>query len=144
MIGLGWIALVESLTHNIGKLREENFFCDFFSKRFSRFFQIFVSGLGWIGELWSSGIVLILRNKEDFFLLIKVFFLNFGFFEKSRILKFSKFLTIFEIFRFFGVFYRFLFLFLFLFFFVFLWIPFKATKATTKSYQGYYWTPKMA
>ena len=32
----------------------------------------------------------------------------------------------------------------FLDFFVFLGIPFKVTKVTTKSYQGYYWTPKNA
>ena len=24
------------------------------------------------------------------------------------------------------------------------WIPFKVTKVTIKSYQGYYWTPKIA
>ena len=28
--------------------------------------------------------------------------------------------------------------------FFFLWILFKVTTVTTKSYQGYYWTPKIA
>ena len=33
---------------------------------------------------------------------------------------------------------------IFLDFFWFLWIPYKGTKVTTKSYQGYYWKPKIA
>ena len=33
------------------------------------FFQIFFSGLGWTGKLWSNPVVLILRNKEDKFFL---------------------------------------------------------------------------
>ena len=41
--------------------------------------RFFFSGLGWTGELWSNRIVLILRNKEDFFLLKKILgILSFG------------------------------------------------------------------
>ena len=56
------------------------------------------------------------------------FFLDFflDFFNKKKI-------------RFLQIFWDF-----FIFFFRFLWILFKATMVTTKSYQGYYWTRKMS
>ena len=47
------------------------------------------------------------------------------------VFEFLDFLKFFEYFFFFG-------------FFWFFGIPFKVTKVTTKSYQGYYWTPKNA
>ena len=72
-----------------------------------------------------------LRNLFFFFLVFKFFFFFFRFFGISWLfwtffgsldfLKFSGFLGDF-----------------------FFWIPFKITKVTTKSYQGYYWTPKIA
>ena len=67
------------------------------------------------------------------------FFLNFlDFFWIFFQIFFSFFWFFFPIFRFFEIFW-------------FIWdfflgggIPFKVTKVTTKSYQGYYWTPKIA
>ena len=57
---------------------------------------------------------------------------------------FLDFIGIFWIILYFFVFFLLHFLIFFnIFFFGFLWIPYKVTKVTSKSYQGYYWTPKM-
>ena len=55
---------------------------------FLQFNYFFSSGLGWTGELWSNCKFLILRNKEDLFILLfgwdkKCYIYNLGFFEKS-------------------------------------------------------------
>ena len=52
---------------------------------FSNFFRFFFSRLGWTGELWLNGVVLILRNKEEFF-FSRIFFSvkNLGFFKQNK------------------------------------------------------------
>ena len=97
---------------------------------FLDFFRFFFSGVGWTGELWSNRVVLILRNKEDFFFFFiakGIVFKKLGFFcflSGFFYLCFFLFLTTFEIFKNSWVFYEFLnflnFIFLFLFFIFFL------------------------
>ena len=132
-----------------------------FFNNFSRFFNIFFSGLRWTGELWSNCVFLILRNKEIF--LSDNFFFNFFWvFEKEWFFKnsdlifsklFDNFLCFFWIFLgfsdfFFWIFYILIFFGLkkcfvwfldffsdiFGFFFGF-FILFKVTKVTTKRYK---------
>ena len=82
-----------------------------------------------------------------FFLQFFWFFENFWdfrIFSQFLLLFFWIFLDLFWTLDFFG-FYDFLKVFeFFLDFFWFFGIPFKVTKVTTKAYQGYYWTPKIA
>ena len=70
---MDWRALVESPPPNIGKLEAKKN-----EKKIEKkdFFQIQKknSGLRLTEELWSNRVVLILRNKEDFF-CSKIFFL---------------------------------------------------------------------
>ena len=117
--GLDWRALVKSRPPNIGKLNVEHLFSNFFMLFFVvekkpglfRFFEIFpdfFSGLGWTGEYWSNCLVLILRNKE-FFLLLLFCCKKIGFFKNKWF--FEIFLDVLSNFRFY-----------FLFFWGFLWI----------------------
>ena len=67
--------------------------------------EIFFSGLGWTGELWSNLVSLKFRNKEDFFLLQKNLKKKLEFFEKKVILlPFLKFLEFLDFLLTFGIF----------------------------------------
>ena len=105
---LKWAGLESSgqrLISSIGKTKRIAFFfspnkifskfTDFKNREFLRFFQIFFSGLGWTGELWSNRINLMLRNKEYFFVVAaKIYFSKMSdVFRKKK-----DFLTIFLIF----------------------------------------------
>ena len=95
---------------------------------FSDFLTIFEFFLDFGGFIW------IFLDFFGFFWIFWIFFLIFfwvfGFFD---------FLD-FWIFRFFFL----TFLWFIFYFFGFFGIPFKVTNVTTKSYQGYFWTPKIA
>ena len=74
----------------------------------------------------------------DFWIFFGFFCFFFGFF--GFFLDFLEFLDFFE----FLDFLKFLDIFFFFWFFRIFWTPCKFTMVTTKSYQGYYWTPKNA
>ena len=69
------------------------------------------------------------------------FFFIFGFFKLIFVFFVFFFLEFLDFLDFFGFFFK-VFDFI-LIFYCYFGIPFKVTKVTTKSYQGYYWTPKM-
>ena len=97
---------------------------------FLRFFRIF-------GFLTNVEIFYILGGLWILWIFLLLIFLDFLDF-------FVCFFWIFWIFLDFWIFWNFWFFFGFFGFFWFVGIPFKVTNVTTKSYQGYYWTPKIA
>ena len=92
--GVDWRALVDDqrpensiflATKNIFKIFNYFWKKSDFLRYFLDFSRFLFSGLGWTGELWSNRILLILRNKEDFFFAeIFFFFRYFIFFEKKK------------------------------------------------------------
>ena len=105
----------------------------FFGKHF--FFIFF----RWIFEIFKDFFWFFssfLKKKKIFFLWIFFkTFLDFFQFFLTFFFNFLDFLDFSRLFKNFGF---------FLDFFSFFGIPFKVTKVTTKSYQGYYWAPKLA
>ena len=86
----------------------------FFGKKW--FFEIFFkfSGFGWTGELWLNHTFIILRNKNDFFFVKKIFFKNFwlkkNYFIEIFVIYFLFFFEIFDVSQFFFFMIFFLFL----------------------------------